>query len=675
MLTASDQLRQRAAWSLAQIFVNSGKELYEEISETWMSYYDIFVRHAFGNVLDILKEVTFSPQMGMYLTFIRNKSFRKSGTFPDENYAREIMQLFSVGLWKMERDGTILQDDQGVDMPTYTNDDIVTFARVWTGFDDAPARGNVEHPMFGMYGRNNKIDPMVIKQEWRDVYPKTKLDSGYIGDQYPLCGDLPAQHFLIKGAKYESTGAVSEEGTYLDNPLGDGVSPSGKDQAAFDRGRFTPDPTGPLYAALCATDGSKCTFPKLVVLPSTLPCTGHMECGAGYIRTAKVVDPQDPNDPDDDVVNYFTFQHPPCVQLTFFGNQAASADPTASPGKVSKSERDQQCSNPVEAHACCACCHLVDTWSDQYCSGEVCDPVRIYGSRSDNDIGCPPQSDCPAGPECAYTCTEPDPFDGTQPFNKFGGQATGQAKFAYENMNFAMCEDRCRAMGGRICLDDLTTGNAAQYKEKCGQDANSWTDMDCGLKIQIDSTGFVTLIDPVAWQPDTVHGGLPSASGQYGPDNGNAFRVYWNDGSGTAYPTAATGCSLAGCDTYGETCICDVSVTFQTPFTDPALVPSDQEVRETLLVGATDTSLFPGGTFTQCVTDACVSAAPSVVVWEKVPGIWDQDTVFEVPHHPRRSRLAGKKLFLKNVLVTVHVGTGTGLSFRNPPPFQSRCCR
>jgi hypothetical protein len=68
-------------------------------------YYDIFTRHAFGNYKDIMREVSFSPVMGDYLTYRNSRSFNYDFKFPDENFAREIMQLFSIGLWKLGPDG------------------------------------------------------------------------------------------------------------------------------------------------------------------------------------------------------------------------------------------------------------------------------------------------------------------------------------------------------------------------------------------------------------------------------------------------------------------------------------------------------------------------------------------------------------------------------------------
>lgn len=98
---AADQLRQKVSWALSQILVTSSEAIGRPTqSELWVNYYDIFTRNAFGNYRDILKEVSYSPVMGDYLTYRANKAHSVSSTFPDENYAREIMQLFSVGLWK-----------------------------------------------------------------------------------------------------------------------------------------------------------------------------------------------------------------------------------------------------------------------------------------------------------------------------------------------------------------------------------------------------------------------------------------------------------------------------------------------------------------------------------------------------------------------------------------------
>ena len=106
-LRAADQLRQRMAFALSQIYVvgEVGFPRRKE-QEVWHTYTDIFVRHAFGNLRDVLLEVTFSAAMATYLTYRRSRSFAFSGTTPDENYAREVMQLFTIGLYQLHENGT-----------------------------------------------------------------------------------------------------------------------------------------------------------------------------------------------------------------------------------------------------------------------------------------------------------------------------------------------------------------------------------------------------------------------------------------------------------------------------------------------------------------------------------------------------------------------------------------
>jgi hypothetical protein len=100
--------------------------------------------------------------------------------------AREIMQLFSTGLYKLHPDGTQVLDDKLQPMLAYTNDEIMSFARIWTGFDYQQGRGNIEENTWS----GNRQDPMKIQAPWRDKFPKTDMTGGYIGDRYPLCVSL-----------------------------------------------------------------------------------------------------------------------------------------------------------------------------------------------------------------------------------------------------------------------------------------------------------------------------------------------------------------------------------------------------------------------------------------------------------------------------------------------------
>jgi uncharacterized protein (DUF1800 family) len=128
-----DQLRQRVAFALSQIFVTSGID--NRINYAMRHYQQIFLDKAFGNFEDILATVTLSPQMGDYLNMANNdKGDPAKGTLPNENYAREVLQLFCIGLWKLNQDGTQKTDAQGNPIPTYGQDEIKAFARVFTGW-------------------------------------------------------------------------------------------------------------------------------------------------------------------------------------------------------------------------------------------------------------------------------------------------------------------------------------------------------------------------------------------------------------------------------------------------------------------------------------------------------------------------------------------------------------
>eukprot|EP00931_Biecheleriopsis_adriatica_P057277 TRINITY_DN3397_c0_g1_i3.p1 TRINITY_DN3397_c0_g1~~TRINITY_DN3397_c0_g1_i3.p1 ORF type:complete len:2330 (-),score=299.84 TRINITY_DN3397_c0_g1_i3:580-7488(-) len=199
-LYAGDQLRQRMAWALSQILVTSAVGTdYSQQSEMWMNYYDIFIRHGLGNFRDVLREVTYSPVMGMYLDSLRNKAFDASQMLPNENFAREILQLFTIGETVMNSDGTPVRNSDGAEIPTYQNEHIMSLARVFTGFDTQPPRSNIEASVFQ---NSNFIDPMRMRPEWHDAHPKVDLDGGYIGDGLPQCSDLPAYSYLSKGARY-----------------------------------------------------------------------------------------------------------------------------------------------------------------------------------------------------------------------------------------------------------------------------------------------------------------------------------------------------------------------------------------------------------------------------------------------------------------------------------------
>jgi uncharacterized protein (DUF1800 family) len=128
-------LRQRVAFALSQICVTSRRDPNLENKPLAMTdYYDIFVRNAFGNYYDVLREVTLHPVMGRYLSHIGNQKARPEvNQYPDENFAREVEQLLTIGLWELNNDGTRQLDGLGQPIPTYGNAQITEFARVFTG--------------------------------------------------------------------------------------------------------------------------------------------------------------------------------------------------------------------------------------------------------------------------------------------------------------------------------------------------------------------------------------------------------------------------------------------------------------------------------------------------------------------------------------------------------------
>jgi uncharacterized protein (DUF1800 family) len=159
-LTGTDQLRQRVAWALSQILVASEVDIN---LASWMTpYLATFDRDAFGNYRQLLLDITLNPAMGQYLNMRGNVR-----TNVNENYAREILQLFSVGLNLLNPDGTLQGE---FPMPTYGQDEIATFARVFTGwnFDNRVTLGT---------GILNYRDPMYVPNENNhDRLAKTLLD-------------------------------------------------------------------------------------------------------------------------------------------------------------------------------------------------------------------------------------------------------------------------------------------------------------------------------------------------------------------------------------------------------------------------------------------------------------------------------------------------------------------
>jgi len=135
VLRGNDQLRQRVAFALSEILVVSQVGALQNLPFATADFHDLLARGAFGNYRDLLRDVTLHPAMGIYLSMLGNqKAVAGTNLRPDENYARELMQLFSVGLVELNLDGTVKKDAAGNPIPTYNQDIIEGFARVFTGW-------------------------------------------------------------------------------------------------------------------------------------------------------------------------------------------------------------------------------------------------------------------------------------------------------------------------------------------------------------------------------------------------------------------------------------------------------------------------------------------------------------------------------------------------------------
>ena len=190
-IAGQDQLRQKMAWALIQLLVigETGAGFNTPQADTsgqgqWLGmsdYYDTLMKQAFGNYRDVLQDVTYHPNMGVWLTFVKNrKGDPNTGRLPDENYAREIKQLFTIGLHEMRMNG-VLRRRKGKLIDTYDNEDIKAFARVFTGLSFAGGTS-----FFG--ARRNYNQPMVMYEQYHDTDEKTLLrgkvlPAGQSGDQ------------------------------------------------------------------------------------------------------------------------------------------------------------------------------------------------------------------------------------------------------------------------------------------------------------------------------------------------------------------------------------------------------------------------------------------------------------------------------------------------------------
>ena len=173
-LTTPDQLRQRVAFALSQIFVVSDVSLgNDNQTEPLANYYDILGNGAFGNFRTLLENVTLSPMMGIYLSSLRNaKADPVAGTTPDENFAREVMQLFTIGLNQLQPDGTLKLGAEALPIATYNQTTITEMAKVFTGWGYPSANLNAFRSATANY-----FAPMQLFPSFHDTTAKSIVNA------------------------------------------------------------------------------------------------------------------------------------------------------------------------------------------------------------------------------------------------------------------------------------------------------------------------------------------------------------------------------------------------------------------------------------------------------------------------------------------------------------------
>ena len=190
-VTAPDQLRQRVKFALSEIFVVSVADPnVDELSAA--SFYDMLGANAFGNYRTLLEQVSLHPAMGVYLTWIANqKADPTTGRHPDQNYARESMQLMSIGLYQLNPDGTQKLDASGQPIPTYNANDIAGLAGVFTGYSWYSPKPTTTTFLGGNKDPTAILKPMIPYPSFHSISAKTFLGTTIPASTTPdPAGDL-----------------------------------------------------------------------------------------------------------------------------------------------------------------------------------------------------------------------------------------------------------------------------------------------------------------------------------------------------------------------------------------------------------------------------------------------------------------------------------------------------
>ncbi|MBK8848685.1 MAG: DUF1800 family protein [Saprospiraceae bacterium] len=201
-MASADVLRQRVAMALSELFVVSDKSAFGGNSYALSSYYDVMLNNAFTNYRDLMEDVTFHPAMGVYLTFLNNpKSNPATNQFPDENYARELMQLFTIGTSKLNMDGSYVLGTNGQPIQTYNNTDIAEFAKVFTGLSWA------DRTTFNRSAANDTSYtlPMIMFNSSHETGVKNLLNGFVVPNRVPTDGIADIQDAISNLFNHSNT--------------------------------------------------------------------------------------------------------------------------------------------------------------------------------------------------------------------------------------------------------------------------------------------------------------------------------------------------------------------------------------------------------------------------------------------------------------------------------------
>ena len=238
VLKDKNQLRHRVAYVLSQIVVLSlAESFFVRRTEGVATYMDVLTKNAFGNYRDLLIDVSHSSAMGLFLTYNgsrKEERTTKTVVYPDENYAREIMQLFTIGLYELNLDGTKKLDKHGNSIPSYEQKDVNELAKVFTGWDLKHNKkygashlkdGDVTHALEFTKGHHDFREKIILGK---------KIKAGLSGDEdieaavnilmeHPNVAPFISKQFIMRMVKSNPTPAYVERVSKVFNDNGKGV--------------------------------------------------------------------------------------------------------------------------------------------------------------------------------------------------------------------------------------------------------------------------------------------------------------------------------------------------------------------------------------------------------------------------------------------------------------------